>query len=189
MCDACCVKYLYLYGWVGHRLPPQCAASSSKGTAPIHLLPSLGLVSAKTPRRTRRAPGRLSHEINISSPKRIFGGPVGAGCGDVTSLYKNLVKNRKTNFRRQATQEPICSVANAGFEGGCDGRGCVCGTFLVICAQPSHIPVLCDQVQYNTGAVLYLYTYVCMYVVYRYCTACYNIYIYIYIYIYTYSMM
>jgi hypothetical protein len=30
-----------------------------------------------------------------------------AGCGDVTSLYKNLVKNRKTNFRRQAIQEPI----------------------------------------------------------------------------------
>jgi hypothetical protein len=30
-------------------------------------------------------------------------------------------------------------VANKDFEGGCDGRGCVCGTFLVICAQPSHI--------------------------------------------------
>jgi hypothetical protein len=29
-------------------------------------------------------------------------------------------------------------VANTGFEGGCDGRGCVCGTFLVICTQPSH---------------------------------------------------
>jgi hypothetical protein len=34
----------------------------------------------------------------ISSPKRIFGAR--AGCGDVTSLYKNLVKSRKTNFRR-----------------------------------------------------------------------------------------
>jgi hypothetical protein len=33
------------------------------------------------------------------------------GCGDVTSLYKNLVKNRKTNFRRQAIQEPIFPVA------------------------------------------------------------------------------
>ena len=52
--------------------------------------------------------------------------------------YKNLVKNRKTNFRRQAIQEPIFPVANTGFEGGCDGRGCVCGTFLVICTQPSH---------------------------------------------------
>jgi hypothetical protein len=45
---------------------------------------------------------------------------------------------RKTNFRRQAIQGPIFSVANTDFEGGCDGRGCVCGTFLVICAQPSH---------------------------------------------------
>ena len=47
-----------------------------------------------------------------------------AGCGDVTSLYKNLVKNRKTNFRRQAIQEPIFSMANADFEGDHDGRGC-----------------------------------------------------------------
>ena len=46
-----------------------------------------------------------------------------AGCGDVTSLHKNLVKKRKTN-RRQAIQEPIFSVASADFEGGCDGRGC-----------------------------------------------------------------
>jgi hypothetical protein len=63
-----------------------------------------------------------------------------AGCGDVTSLYKNLVKNRKTNLRRQAIQEPIFSVANTDFEGGCNGRGGGCGTFLVICAPPSHIP-------------------------------------------------
>jgi hypothetical protein len=68
--------------------------------------------------------------------KRIFGAR--AGCGDVTSLYKNLVKNRKTNFRRQAIQGPIFSVAKTDCEGGCDGRGCVCGTFLVICTQPSH---------------------------------------------------
>jgi hypothetical protein len=46
-----------------------------------------------------------------------------AGCGDVTSLYKNLVKNRKTNFLRQAIQEPIFSVAHTDFEGGGDGRG------------------------------------------------------------------
>ena len=45
------------------------------------------------------------------------------GCGDVISLYKNLVKNRKTNFRRQAIQKPIFSVANTDFEGGGDGRG------------------------------------------------------------------
>jgi hypothetical protein len=63
------------------------------------------LVSAKIPRRIRRAPGRLSHKIKVSSPKRIFGAR--AGCGDVTSLYKNLVKKRKTNFRRKAIQEPI----------------------------------------------------------------------------------
>jgi hypothetical protein len=30
-----------------------------------------------------------------------------AGCGDVTSLYKILVKNQKTNFRRLVIQEPI----------------------------------------------------------------------------------
>jgi hypothetical protein len=48
-----------------------------------------------------------------------------AGCGDATSLYKNLVKNRKSNFLRQAiqVQEPIFSVAhisycvNTNFEG------------------------------------------------------------------------
>ena len=44
-----------------------------------------------------------------------------AGCGDVTSLYKNLVKKRKTNFLRQAIQEPIFSVAHTDFEGGGDG--------------------------------------------------------------------
>jgi hypothetical protein len=49
--------------------------------------------------------------------KRVLGAQ--AGCGDVTSLYKN----RKTNFLRQAIQEPIFSVAYAGFEGGDDGRG------------------------------------------------------------------
>jgi hypothetical protein len=37
--------------------------------------------------------------------KRVLGAR--AGCGGVTSLYKNLVKNRKINFRRQAIQEPI----------------------------------------------------------------------------------
>ena len=62
----------------------------------------------------------------VLPPKRVlcFGGQ--AGCGDATSLYKNLVKNRKTktNFCRQAIQEPIFSVANADFEGGYDGRGC-----------------------------------------------------------------
>jgi hypothetical protein len=46
--------------------------------------------------------------------------------GDVTSLYKNLVKNRKTNFLRKAIQEPIFSVAHrfpTDSEGGGDGRG------------------------------------------------------------------
>jgi hypothetical protein len=28
-------------------------------------------------------------------------------------------------------------INTTDFEGGCDGRGCVCGTFLVTCAQPS----------------------------------------------------
>jgi hypothetical protein len=38
--------------------------------------------------------------------------------------YKNLVKNRKTNFSREAIQEPIFSVANTDCEGGGDGRKC-----------------------------------------------------------------
>jgi hypothetical protein len=75
----------------------------------IHLLPSLGLVRAKIPRRIRRAPGKLSQKIKGFIPKTHFWGR--AGCGDVTSLHKNLVKNRKTNFRQQAIQEPIFSVA------------------------------------------------------------------------------
>jgi hypothetical protein len=57
----------------------------------------------------------------FASPKRVLGAR--AGCGDVTSLYKNLVKNRKTNFLRQAIQEPVFSVAHTDFEGGSDGRG------------------------------------------------------------------
>jgi hypothetical protein len=32
-------------------------------------------------------------------------------------------QNQKTNFRRQAIQEPVFSVANTDFEGGCDGCG------------------------------------------------------------------
>jgi hypothetical protein len=32
----------------------------------------------------------------------------------------------------------MAKPARAGFEDGCDGRGFVCGTFLVIYAQPSH---------------------------------------------------
>jgi hypothetical protein len=41
-------------------------------------------------------------------PQNVFLERARAGCGgDATSLYKNLVKNRKTNFRRQAIQEPI----------------------------------------------------------------------------------
>jgi hypothetical protein len=69
-------------------------------------------------------PGRLSHKIKSFALKtQKFWGLQQAGCGDVTSLYKNLVKNRKTNFPRQAIQEPIffcISVANANFEGGGD---------------------------------------------------------------------
>jgi hypothetical protein len=58
----------------------------------------------------------------VLPPKRVLGAQ--ASCGDVTSLSKNLVQHRTTNFRRQAIQEPIFSVANIDFEGGCDGRGC-----------------------------------------------------------------
>jgi hypothetical protein len=61
--------------------------------------------------------------------KRIVGAR--AGCSDVIFLCKNLVKNRKTNFRRQAIQGPIFPVANADFEGGRDGRGCGVRCFLV----------------------------------------------------------
>jgi hypothetical protein len=70
----------------------------------------------------RNTPGRLSQKNKKFYPQTCFGAH--AGCGDVTSLCKNLVKNRKTNFRRQAIQEPIFPVANIDFEGGCDGRGC-----------------------------------------------------------------
>jgi hypothetical protein len=43
----------------------------------------------------------------ILPSKRVLG--AWAGCGDVTSLSKNLVpvKIRKTNFLRQAIKEPI----------------------------------------------------------------------------------
>jgi hypothetical protein len=57
----------------------------------------------------------------VLPPKRFFGAQ--AGCGDVTSLYKNLVKNTKLNFYRQPIQEPAFSVSNTTeFEDGCDGR-------------------------------------------------------------------
>jgi hypothetical protein len=38
--------------------------------------------------------------------------------------YTKPSQKSKTNFRRQAIQEPIFSVANADFEGGYDGLGC-----------------------------------------------------------------
>jgi hypothetical protein len=66
-------------------------------------------------------PDDFRTKYEVLPPKRVLGAQ--AGCGDVTSLYKNLVKNQKTNFLRQAIQEPIFSVAHTDFEGGGDGRG------------------------------------------------------------------
>jgi hypothetical protein len=62
------------------------------------------LFYAKHTRRFQNTPGQLSHKIKSFTLKTCFG-----GCGDVTFafLYKYLVKNRKTNFLRQAIQEPI----------------------------------------------------------------------------------
>jgi hypothetical protein len=124
-------------GWVGHRRPKKCVASSSKGSSDSPTSFS-GDGKRKMPQANPPCP-RTTFARNKKFPpsKRVFGAR--AGCGDVTSLCKNLVKNRKTNFRRQAIQEPIFAVANADFEDDYDGRGCTCGTFLVICAQPSHV--------------------------------------------------
>jgi hypothetical protein len=66
----------------------------------------------------RNVPGRLPYKIKSFALKTVFWGPRLAVDSYVTSLCKNLVKNRKTNFRRQAIQEPIFSVANADCEGG-----------------------------------------------------------------------
>jgi hypothetical protein len=43
--------------------------------------------------------------------------------GPNPAIYKNLVKNRKTNFLRQAIQEPIFFCGSTDFEVGGDGRG------------------------------------------------------------------
>jgi hypothetical protein len=64
-------------------------------------------------------PAFIQHSANGLSPLRM----AGLGLSD-----KNLVKNRKINFPRQAIQEPIFSVANADFVGDGVGRGC--GNFL-----------------------------------------------------------
>jgi hypothetical protein len=53
-----------------------------------------------------------------------------AGCGDVTSLYKNLVKNRKTNFLRQAIQEPIFLWLMQILKAVAMGVVAACGIFL-----------------------------------------------------------
>jgi hypothetical protein len=133
--DALGTKIALWLGWVQMTAAVRSLYYSSKGTAAIHLLPSLGLVSAKTPRRTRRAPGRLSRKIKSFTPKKILG----PGLAVVSSPPYHIQKpSHKIEKLTRAIQEPIFSVANADFEGGCDGRGCVCGTFLVICAQPSH---------------------------------------------------
>ena len=124
------------HGWVGCRRPKKCVASSSKGSSDSPTSFS-GVGKRKMPQANPSCPRTtFAKNKKVLPSKRIFGAR--AGCGDVTSLYKNLVKNRKTNFRRQAIQEPIHSMANTDFEGDYDGRGCTCGTFLVICAQPSH---------------------------------------------------
>ena len=49
------------------------------------------------------------------------------------AIYKNLVKNRKTGFLRQAIQEPTFSVANIIqiLKAVAMGVVAVCGTFLV----------------------------------------------------------
>jgi hypothetical protein len=63
-------------------------------------------------------------------PQNVFWGRAQAGCGDVTSLYKNLVKNWKTNFPRQAIQEPIFLWLKQILKAVAMGVVAACGIFL-----------------------------------------------------------
>ena len=59
--------------------------------------------------------------------KRVLGAR--AGCGDATSLHKNLVKKRKTNFRRQAIHGPIFLWLMQGLKAVTMGVVAACGIF------------------------------------------------------------
>jgi hypothetical protein len=63
-------------------------------------------------------------KIKSFALKTCFGAQ--AGCGDVisTPYTKTWSKTPKPNFYRLPIQEPIFSLSNTEFEGGCDGRGC-----------------------------------------------------------------
>jgi hypothetical protein len=87
------------------------------------------LFYVKYSRCFRNTPGQLSYKIKSFTLKNVFGAQ--AGCGDATSLYKNLVKNRKTDFRRQAIQEPIFPVANEGLKAVAIGVVAACGIFFL----------------------------------------------------------
>jgi hypothetical protein len=98
------------------------ASRSTEGLTSIPLW-FFVLVLWKMPQLLPKCPrATFAQNKKFYPQKRVFGAQV--GCGDVTSLYKNLLKNRKTNFLRQVIQEPIFPVAHTDFEGGGDGRGC-----------------------------------------------------------------
>jgi hypothetical protein len=85
---------------------------------------------ANAPGASEMPQGDFSTNKKVLPPKRVFGAR--AGCGNVTSLYKNLVKNQTTNFPRQAIQEPIFSVASVQIlKAVAMGVVAACGTFLV----------------------------------------------------------
>jgi hypothetical protein len=87
------------------------------------------LVLCKKPQLLPKYPRTTFAQKKKFYPQSVFFGAQ-AGCVDVTSLYKNLVKNRKTNFRRQAIQEPIFLWLTQILKAVVMGVVAVCGTFL-----------------------------------------------------------
>jgi hypothetical protein len=64
----------------------------------------------------------------VLPPKRVLGPQ--AGCGDVTSLYKNLVKNRKLTFAGRRFKSPFFLWLIQILKAVTMGVVAACGTFL-----------------------------------------------------------
>jgi hypothetical protein len=78
-------------------------------------------------------------KYEVLPTKHIFGAR--AGCGDVTSPCKSLViKIEKPTFAGRRFKSPFFSVADTGFEGGCDGRVACAALFWLPLPNPAIRP-------------------------------------------------
>jgi hypothetical protein len=74
-------------------------------------------------------PGKFRVKLKVLPPKRVLGAQ--AGCGDVTSLYKNLVKKiEKLTFAGRRFKSPVFLWLIQILKAVTMGVVAACGTFL-----------------------------------------------------------